>query len=176
MSLLSKLFGGDKNAEKAAKELLNSLLGAQNTQKATRPQTNAAAAPAAQPAQPQPARAMPAPEGVSWGEEMPSEENQFNAGVTYDRYFESIFEAEFPAYRVEKAVTGRIPRTVYTFRDAAVSKALVVELMSEKSEAKKIRQDCAREGVPYLRFYYDHHGWWNTRSYVKERIRAALRA
>ena len=179
MSLLSKLFGGDKNAEKAAKELLNSLLGAQNAQKAARPQTNAAAASAAQPAQsaaPEPVRAAPAPRGVSWGDEMPPEENQYNSGLSYEQYFESVFAAEFPAYRVEKEVTGYLSRPVYTFRSAAGGKALVVELMSQKSEAKKLRQDCEREGVPYLRFYYDHHGWWNTRSYVTERIRAALRA
>ncbi len=47
--------------------------------------------------------------------------------------------------------------------------------MSESCEAKKFRDDCVRAGTPYLRFYYDHDGWWNTRSYVAGRIRGALK-
>ena len=30
------------------------------------------------------------------------------------------------------------------------------------------------QGIPYLRFYYNHEGWWNTRSYVTRRIANAL--
>ena len=33
----------------------------------------------------------------------------------------------------------------------------------------------AKEGVPYLRFYKDHEGWWNARSYVVSRIEKALK-
>ncbi len=46
--------------------------------------------------------------------------------------------------------------------------------MSETSSAQRVRKACAAENVPYLRFYIDHDGWWNTRSYVTGRIRAAL--
>ncbi|MBR6460134.1 MAG: hypothetical protein IKS49_08320, partial [Actinomycetaceae bacterium] len=56
----------------------------------------------------------------------------------------------------------------------AGAKALVVELMSERSSAKMLRWRCENEGVPYLRFYYDHWGWWNEKSYVIERTAKAL--
>ena len=46
--------------------------------------------------------------------------------------------------------------------------------MSENSEANKLRSACRAQGLPYVRFYYDHDGWWNTRSYVVSRTRAAL--
>ena len=46
--------------------------------------------------------------------------------------------------------------------------------MSENSEANKLRASCRAQGLPYVRFYYDHDGWWNTRSYVAGRTRAAL--
>ena len=52
---------------------------------------------------------------------------------------------------------------------------LVVELMTEKSEANKFRRDTQRRGIPYVRFYFDHSGWWNTRSYVNERVSGALK-
>ena len=54
-------------------------------------------------------------------------------------------------------------------------KALVVEIMSESSASQKLKNQCAAEGVPYLRFYHDHPGWWNTRSYVVRRVTDALR-
>ena len=53
-------------------------------------------------------------------------------------------------------------------------KVLVAELMSERSEANKLRSACRAQGLPYVRFYYDHDGWWKTRSYVVSRTRAAL--
>ena len=52
--------------------------------------------------------------------------------------------------------------------------AVIIELMNESSEAQRMRRNCEKAGIPYLRFYYDHHGWWNTRSYVRERIRKAI--
>ena len=64
---------------------------------------------------------------------------------------------------------------IYTFFSGA-GKALVVELMTESSEAVKFRNDCIKAGVPYLRFYYDHEGWWNTRSYLVGRMRGVLNA
>ena len=30
------------------------------------------------------------------------------------------------------------------------------------------------QGIPYIRFYYDHEGWWNTKSYVIRRTSEAL--
>lgn len=126
-------------------------------------------APAAQPYVP---AGPTASNGLSWGPVMPAEENQFNYGGPYTSYFESIFAAEFPEYRVEREARG--PRsTVYTFW-RGTERALVVELLSRKSSARKLRSDCGRAGVPYLRYYYDYEGWWNTRSYVVNRTRTAL--
>ena len=113
--------------------------------------------------------------GDSWGPEMPDEPNQFNYSGTYLEYFTEIFQTEFPEYRVARAVgTSRKPVTVFTFWNGD-AKALVVELMPQSSAAKKLRRDCADLGIPYLRYYYDHDGWWNTRSYVIRRTRAALK-
>ena len=112
--------------------------------------------------------------GFSWGPEMPSEENQYNYSGSYDQYFYDIYEFEFPSYRLTRETVRKGTATVITFwRDA--QKALVVELMSDTSTAESIRNNCRREGVPYLRFYYNHEGWWNTRSYVIERTRNALK-
>ena len=35
-------------------------------------------------------------------------------------------------------------------------------------------QECAAAAIPYLRFYHNHDGWWNTRAYVTQRVRGAL--
>jgi len=111
--------------------------------------------------------------GLSWGEEMPSEENQFNFKGNFVEYFEHIFAEDFPAYSVEKEIKKGFRGAVLTLTQGG-KKSLVVELMSEGSCAQRVRKACAAEGVPYLRFYHDHHGWWNTRSYVSGRIRKAL--
>ncbi len=116
--------------------------------------------------------ADPAPFGVSWGPEMPDEPNQFNYSGTYKEYFSEVFSSGFPDYRIESEDKGR--NTVYTFWSGS-SKALVVELMTEKSSAVKLREECRKNGIPYLRYYYDHDGWWNTREYVTERTGKALR-
>ena len=114
------------------------------------------------------------PSGDSWGPVMPAEPNQFNYGGTYLDYFTGIFQTEFPEYRVARKVGASAkPVTVFTFWDGD-RKALVVELMPQSSAAKKLRRDCAQQGIPYLRYYYDHEGWWNTRSYVIRRTKAAL--
>lgn len=120
------------------------------------------------------ASADAAESGDSWGPEMPDEPNQFNYSGTYLDYFTEIFQSEFPDYRVSRAVgTARKPVTVFTFWQGD-TKALVVELMPQSSAAKKLRSDCAAQNIPYLRYYYDHDGWWNTRSYVIRRTKAAL--
>ena len=127
--------------------------------------------------------------GLSWGEKMPREENQYSYPGEYYEYFAMIFARDFPSLRAEQA--GRFmgnddravrygrpqPKrrvaTVFTLWDGS-RKALVVELLSEHAQTTKLRNDCDRQGIPYLRFYYNHRGWWNTRSYVVERVRQAL--
>ena len=110
---------------------------------------------------------------VSYGSVMPAEENQFNYSGSYEQYFTHVFEEEFPGYEVRKAAALRSDSTVFTFWQGG-RKALVVEVMSQNSSAKKLRSDCARDGIPYLRFYHNHDGWWNTRSYVTKRVQGAL--
>ncbi len=112
--------------------------------------------------------------GLSWGEEMPAEENQYNYNGTYEEYFTEIFNSEFPEYVVMKESVRDGRALCFSFAKDGRT-ALIVEVMSEKSNAQKLRNTARREGVPYLRYYYDHHGWWNTRKYVTERTRAALR-
>jgi len=177
MSLLSKLFGGDKDAEKAAKDLLNSLFSAANASNSVKktagtPEERDDTAPAAQPDRCD----DDDPSGFSWGEKMPAEENQYNFGGTFEQYFEHVFAEDFPSYGYEKSYIDDYGkhRVVYTFISGG-AKALIVELMPEKSSASKFRNECIKAGVPYLRFYYDHDGWWNTRAYVVERIRGALK-
>ena len=107
---------------------------------------------------------------------MPAEECQFNYPGSYGDYFAHVFREDFPEYRAtrEEVRGGRI--TVFTLWSPAGGKALVVELMPDSSETRKLRKDCAAQGIPYLRFYYDHEGWWNTRTYVSQRVRSALRS
>ncbi len=112
------------------------------------------------------------PSGFSWGPTMPAEENQFNSGLPYAEYFERIFRTEFADCQLTREARG--PRsTVFTFYRGGQT-ALVVELLSKSSDAKKLRKDCRAAGIPYLRYYYDYEGWWNTRAYVVTLTRAAL--
>lgn len=165
MSLLSKLLGkagSELGLDKLVKTVTDAAhQAAGNTPK---PETH-------RPAEPRPA--APTPLGRSWGETMPAEENQFNYNGTYDQYFEEIFRAEFPSYRLERQDVPGGRRVIFTFWDGA-RKALVVELLNQSSDSQKLRRDCRVTGVPYLRYYYDHEGWWNTRSYVVDRTRKAL--
>ena len=113
--------------------------------------------------------------GVSWGDVMPGEPNQFNSGMTPIAYFEDIFHTEFADYELaEEAGWGGPSRSwIFRFRKGGEDR-LVVELLPAKSEAVKLREKCRKQGLPYLRYYTDHEGWWNTRSYVIDRTRAAL--
>ena len=65
---------------------------------------------------------------------------------------------------------------IYTFHKGDAV-CLVVEVRTGESTAgnKAAKKSCETIGIPYVRFYYDHPGWWNTRSYVKERIIAAMK-
>ncbi|MBQ6163728.1 MAG: hypothetical protein IJK23_04550 [Clostridia bacterium] len=161
MGLLSKFLKGEgaKVLEDVGKDLLSKALG------------NEAQKPAAQQSASSPAPAQSDYESDNPWDIMPAEENQYSFAGPYTAYFSGIFASEFPAYNVTQEPAGS--STVCTFRQGG-AKALVVELKSEKSEANRLRTECSRAGIPYLRFYYDHEGWWNTRSYVVNRVRAAL--
>lgn len=179
MSLLSKLLGDSKKElapvldalkEAAQKAGVDSLLNdvqashnAQNPQPA--PQQNAY--------RPQRQESGSAASGFSWGDDMPAEENQYSFQGNYLAYFDMVFSQEFPQYRITREPLPKSRSTVYSFWQGD-RKALVAELMSENSEANKLRASCRAQGLPYVRFYYDHDGWWNTRSYVAARTRAAL--
>ena len=113
--------------------------------------------------------------GFSWGPTMPDEENQFNFNGTYVQYFEKVFREEFPRYDVQKETSPNGKRTTFFFRDGG-QVALVVEVLSQSCDVYKHRRDCAARGIPYLRFYHDHEGWWNTRAYVVKRVGEALGA
>ncbi len=170
MGFFSKLFGSEQDAQ-SARNLMNDLFKgnqanqhpqqAQNTVTTTSPQA------ASQPEE-------PSPSGFSWGEDMPDEPNQFNYQGSYQQYFEEIFRQVFSDYDVQRTFGKYTNNPIYTFRKNGQT-ALVVELLSERSASKKLRNDCARSGIPYLRYYYDHDGWWNTRAYVTTRTRNALK-
>ena len=110
--------------------------------------------------------------GDSWGPVMPSEPNQFNSGLDYKDYFEKIFREEFPSYQLQKYKSGWYDVAFNFVQDG--QKKLVVELLNDGTQRYKIRNECRAQGIPYLRFYYNHEGWWNTRSYVTRRIANAL--
>ncbi len=191
MGLLSKLFGDAKTEQKvvgALKDLVNQVKEKEKEfgKDDIKPQNtgvNAQAAPAASapsytgyviPSNKPQVDPADAPFGVSWGEEMPAEENQYNYPGNFVSYFEKLYQVEFPEYRLEKTTPGYgSPAVVFTFwKDG--KKALVVEVISRKSDVYKLRRDCRAAGIKYLRYYHDAYGWWNTRAYVTNRTRAAL--
>ncbi|MBR4164847.1 MAG: hypothetical protein IKR43_01245 [Lachnospiraceae bacterium] len=113
--------------------------------------------------------------GFSWGPVMPDEENQFNYPGPFYEYFDKVFSEEFPEYQISrKRAPYGVEAYIITFRKNGQT-ALIVELLSRSSEPDKLRSDCRRNGTPYLRYYYDYDGWWNTREYVKQRTRNALK-
>lgn len=167
MSLLSKLLSGKKPTLSDVAELFQ---GKEEKQKPAAAQ----ARPAARPEPGYEPYVEETPLGRSWGKKMPNEPNQFNYPGTYIQYFESIFHTEFAAYRVLRSENPRSSKvTIYTFY-AGDRVALVVELASQSCCVYKLGMDCAKAGIPHLRFYYDHEGWWNARSYVVARISKAL--
>ena len=176
MSFFSKLFGGDKEAEKTARELFKGLFG-ENAKKDDKPEQNdtdnADTADNAAADAPVNNVTSSGPSGDSWGEDMPEEDNQYKHEGAFWLYFEGIFNTEFAQYRYEKEVLVPFKRIVYTFYSGD-AKVLALELMSESCSAKKFRNDCNKTGVPYVRFYHDHDGWWNTRSYVVRRMKEAI--
>ena len=119
-----------------------------------------------------PAPAAPAFDS-SWYDEVPAEECQYNYSGPYLEYFSKVFREDFPRYDVTLETIDESRRYKYTFRFGGEVK-LIVELMTEKSCANAFRRECQRNGIPYLRFYFDHEGWWNTRAYVDERVGEVL--
>ncbi len=115
-----------------------------------------------------------APAGTWWGPLMPDEENQYNFDGSWKDYFDSIFRSEFREYELLRETVRDGKAVVYRFMKNGET-ALVVELMSERSNAQKLRNSLRGSGTPYLRYYYDHEGWWNARAYVVSRTRNALR-
>ena len=111
--------------------------------------------------------------GFSWGPVMPDEPNQYNFNGTYKEYFRDVFSSTYSSYRIEESEAYNGRGTIFTFWEGD-KKALVVELLSRKSSVCKLREDCQKAHIPYLRFYYDYDGWWNTREYVIQRTRVAL--
>lgn len=167
MGLFSKLFG------KAAEDAVESMFGDEkhffdNLREDDKPQPANAKPPKPEPGQ-QPRGKLP------YGDLMPEEENQYSFGGSYVEYFSKVFTEEFPGYQITHAPAENSyhPAEVFTFT-AAGRTALVVEIISEKSSVRKLAQQCRSQGTPYTRFYYDHHGWWNARSYVVGRVRSAL--
>ena len=154
MGFLSKLFGSE--TEKMAKDLLSGL--AENSNQSGTQESDA------------PIEGI----GCSYGPKKPAEENQYNFNGNYVKYFETIYGEEFPEYQIDHEDEERLRSSIFTFRRNGQI-ALVVELLSETSRRKKVRTDCAMNHIPYLRFYYNHHGWWNTRSYVINRTKDALK-
>ena len=158
MGFLSKLFSDE--TKKLAKDMLGEL--AENVSKSSEPQDSY-----------QSNYDQPANTGGYYGKQRPAEENQYNFKGTYVQYFEKVYTEEFPEYRIEHEEENKLKSSVFTFwKDG--EKALVVELLSETSARKKLRQECADNNIPYLRFYYNHKGWWNTRNYVVSRTKDAL--
>ena len=165
MSLLSKLLS--KEAAKKLNDIVNAVTDTVKAQTAA-PRSNAAPA-ASAPA------AADTGAGLSIYDESvpPQEEGQYTFAGSYEEYFAQLFAAEFPGCAVTRERPRNRDAVIFTFTRAG-STALVVEVISESSNPKKLRQDCAAAGIPYLRFYHNHPGWWNTRSYVLGRVNGAL--
>ena len=169
MGLFDKIFGDSKKANAFMNFLKEVAEEKEKEKEKTKPaQTESAPAPAPAPA---PAQEY-APPGTYWGELMPAEENQYSFNGTWLEYFEQIFRTEFSAYRIE-CVQNNYRSAIFTFYDGT-RKALVTEILPSSSAAQKLRRDTLRAGIPYLRYYHDHEGWWNVRSYVVNRTKEAL--
>ena len=110
----------------------------------------------------------------SWGETMPAEPNQYNYNGTWKQYFENIFVTEFASYRKTHEKGYGKTTDVYRFYKGD-DQVLVVDLCPSKFDGKSLRIKCRGLGIPYLRFYYDYEGWWNTRAYVVDRMQKAIK-
>ncbi|MBO4229474.1 MAG: hypothetical protein J5938_03885 [Clostridia bacterium] len=174
MGFLSKLLGGNASeGKKAVESFLQGLMDGVGKQDSN---ASAGAQTAGKPEEDKTvfsSSVSDSPCGDSWGERMPDEPNQFNSGLSYPDYFEKIFREEFPSFECTKEFQKGGKRVVFFLRSAGKT-ALVAEILPQSSASKKLRENCHAQGTPYLRFYYDHEGWWNTRSYVVRRVREAM--
>lgn len=177
MGLFDKLFGSSGSevlnkikdaAETVAKEASNAIKDVADS--VSNSSQASSASQASSPAQ----QSSNAEFGCSWGDVMPAEENQFNYSGSYDQYFHDVYVQNFPTYRLTTEKVRKGNGTKITFWDGT-QKALVVDLMSQKTTSRAVMNECAKENVPYLRFYYNHPGWWNTKTYVINRTRNALK-
>ena len=173
MGILSKLFGGNKDAENKAMELLKALADAKAEEKKKAPEQKQEEAPKPQQAAAPEPEEDPGPSGFSWGERMPAEENQYNYKGTWQEYFEHIFRDDFPQYQYSADYRPGGKRVVYTLSSGGAT-VCIVEVMHAGSDSKKLRERCRNNGVPYTRFYHNYDGWWNTREYVVTRINQAI--
>jgi hypothetical protein len=179
MGLFSNLFGDSgkdlDNALNKMKNMADNFIDEDEARMRKNQQT--ASAPADAQAmnnrRPEPVAAAEGPSGDSWGPVMPAEPNQYNSGLGYQDYFSSVFNEAFGAYQIDKEDVRDGRAMTFTFSQAGVKK-LVVEVISEKSNPYKVRNECRKQGVAYLRYYYDYDGWWNTKSYVTRRTSKAL--
>ena len=179
MGLFSKILGGN-NGEKSPLDLLKNAAETALNEAGKMAETakknladNASSFREAMQNEPARETPQPKPYGHTWDRVMPQEECQYNFNGTYLEYFAKVFREDFPDYEVRQE-PGRDSRSpLFVFYQNGM-KRLVVELKSERSSAQAIRRQCETEGTPYLRFYYDHAGWWNLRTYVTGRVRAAL--
>ncbi len=179
MSLFSKLLGGN-NGDKSPLDLLKNAAETALNEAEKMAETakknladNTTAFRGAVQSEPARETPRPTPYGHTWDRIIPDEECQYNFNGTYLQYFDKVFREDFPAYEVRQE-PGRDSRSpLFVFYQNG-GKRLVVELKSERSSAQAVRRQCEAEGTPYLRFYYDHDGWWNVRSYVRDRVSRAL--
>lgn len=175
MGFLSRLFGRsvERATENVLRDTVRNITGNAIKNAATPAQNANIPEPVQNAAQNDIPEPVASPSGLSWGETMPAEENQYNSGLPYYQYFDKILREGFPGY----AISGESVRdgngAVFTFTQGA-GRALVVEILNRKSSAQKLRRTCREQGTPYLRFYHDYHGWWNTKSYVLGRVKKAL--
>ena len=178
MGLFSNLFGNEgkdlDNALNKMKNLADDIIDdGQVNSSQNRPVTPVAGAEPLNSRRPESVVEANGPSGDSWGPVMPSEENQYNSGLPYKEYFTKILTESFPSYQIEREAIRDGSDYVFTFIQSG-SKKLVIEVRSTKSSRYKLRNDCRKAGIPYLRFYYDYDGWWNTKSYVIRRAKEAL--
>lgn len=171
MSLLSKLLGGKKPS---LSDVVDLLQGKDGQPSPARPEYAPQHTASTAPQNNRPEAVSEGPSGFSWGERMPDEPNQYNYYGTFWEYFEDIFQRDFADYTVKRQENPRA-LSVYTYSfSKGNGTLLVVELLSRRNDVYKVRNDCRKQGIPYLRFYYDYDGWWNTREYVIDRIQKAL--
>lgn len=174
-NVLNKLKDAAETVAKEAESAINAATGAANASNYNTASNSSAARPAQGIVIPSSEPAAPKPDyGCSWGPEMPDEENQYNFSGSYDQYFYAVYAQAFPEYRLTSESIRQGRATLINFWQGE-RKVLVVELMSDTSSANRIRESCRREHVAYLRFYYNHPGWWNTKAYVIARTGDALK-